>query len=63
MKHEKIDDKARVWIVTRGTNGQLEDQVDPQFLTRLDTACSAEDVANIIATAAGEMEVAHTRAW
>lgn len=63
MKHEKIDDKARVWIVTRGTDGRLEDRVDPQFLTALGTACSAYDVANILAIAAGQMEVAETRAW
>lgn len=63
MKYEKIDDKARVWIVTRGSDGRLEDRVDPQFLTQIGAACSADDVANILAVAAGRIEVADTRAW
>ena len=63
MKHEKIDDKARVWIVTRGSDGRLEDRVNPQFLTQLGAACSAQDVADVLAIAAGQAEVGENRAW
>ena len=63
MKYEKIDDKARVWILMRGPDGGLEEQLDPQFLTSIGTAHTAEDIADVIAIAAGKMEVAENRAW
>jgi len=63
MKHEQIDDRARVWIVFRGLGGRLEERLDPQFLTALGGAQSAGDVADILAIAAGETEIAETRAW
>jgi hypothetical protein len=63
MEHRKIDEKARVWVITRGPNGRLEERLDPQFLTSLGNAASAEEIANLIAVAAGQMEIAETRAW
>ena len=63
MKHEQIDDRARVWIVSRGLDGRLDERLDPQFLTALGAAQSAGDVADILAIAAGEIEIAETRAW
>jgi hypothetical protein len=61
MKHEKFDDKARVWIVTRGLDGRLEERLDPQFLTTLGAA-TAEDIINSLAMA-GEMEIRENRLW
>ena len=63
MEHRKIDDKARVWIVSRGPDGRLQERLDPQFLTAIGSAASAEEVANLMAIAAGEMEIAESRAW
>ena len=63
MKHEKLDDKARVWMITRGSDGRLQECLDPHFLTQLGAACTAEDVANILAVAAGQEEVRQNRAW
>lgn len=63
MEHRKIDDKARVWIVTRGPDGRLQERLDPQFLAAIGSAASAEEIANLIALAAGEMEIAESRAW
>ena len=63
MEHRKIDDKARVWIVTRGSDGRLQERLDPQFLTAIGSAASAEEIANLIALVAGEMEIAESRAW
>ena len=68
MKLEKIDDKARVWILTRGDDGKLREQLDdtrldPQFLSAIGAAATAEEVADVIAIAAGRMELAETRAW
>jgi hypothetical protein len=68
MKLEKIDDKARVWILTRGDDGKLEECIDetrfdPQFLSAIGTAASADEVADLIAIAAGEMELDENRLW
>ena len=63
MKHEKIDDKARVWILTRGDDGKLHEQLDTQLLTEIGTAESSNEVADMLITAAGEMEIAQTRLW
>jgi len=68
MKLEKIDDKARVWIITRGDDGKLREQLDetrldPQFLSAIGAAATAEEVADVIAIVAGRMELAETRAW
>ena len=63
MKHEKIDDKARVWVLTRGADGRLQEELDPQFMATIGQAASTAEIADIIAIAAGEMEVAETRAW
>ena len=68
MKLEKIDDKARVWILTRGDDGKLREKLDetrlyPQFLSAIGAAATAEEVADVIAIAAGRMELAETRAW
>ena len=57
MRFEKIDDKARVWILTRGPSGKLQDQLDesrldPQFLNAIGAAATAEEVADVIAIAA-----------
>ena len=63
MKLEKIDDKARVWILTRGDDGRLQEELDPQFLSAIGAAATAEEIADVIAVAAGRMELAETRAW
>ena len=58
-----IEDDAKVWHVTRGPNGGLQEQLDPQFMTALGAASSAQDVADVLITAAGEMEIAENRLW
>lgn len=68
MKLEKIDDKARVWILTRGDDGKLhecidESRFDPQFLSAIGAAATADEVADVIAVAAGRLELAQNRAW
>ena len=63
MTHQKIDDKARVWILSRGPDGRLQEELDPQFLSVIGAAATAEDVADVIAIAAGRMELAENRLW
>ncbi len=58
MKHEQIDNRARVWVVTLGADGRLEEQLDPDLLARLAEAKSDEDVARVVADTIGR-----TRVW
>jgi hypothetical protein len=48
---EAIDDRARVWTVTMGSDGRLADSLDPGLL------------ADAMLIAAAEEEIAATRAW
>jgi hypothetical protein len=59
MKLEKIDDKARVWIVMRGPDGGIQEELDPRLLS----ARSAEEIADALVAAAGAIEIAETRIW
>ncbi len=66
MKHEhinEIDHKARVWVVTRGEDGRIQEEFDPFLLAKLNPGHSAEEIADVLATAAGEMEIAESRLW
>lgn len=58
MKHERIDDRAKVWTVTLGPDGHLQEELDPELLAQLDAAQTAEDVEKLL----GEV-VARTRSW
>lgn len=58
MKHEHIDDRARVWVVTLGADGRIEEQLDPDLLAQLVEARSAEDVSEALTE-----QVAKTRTW
>jgi len=63
MKHELIDDRARIWIVMRGPDNCLKEELYPELLAKLKPAHSAEEVADTLVQAAGAMEVAETRVW
>lgn len=63
MEHQKIDPASRVWIVYRGPDGRLRDEMDPALLETLNPAHSAEEIADALVQAAGEMDVAETRLW
>jgi hypothetical protein len=63
MKHELIDDRSRVWVVMRGPDLSLQAEIDPNLLARLNPGHSAEEIADTLLRAAGEMEIAESRAW
>ena len=63
MKHEKIDSKARVWVVKLGPDGKLQGEVDAQLLTTLDSDLSPDQIADALVIAAGTAEIAETRLW
>jgi hypothetical protein len=48
---EQIDDRARVWVVTRGADGGLEERLDPALL------------ADALTVAEGLRDIAATRVW
>ncbi len=66
MHHQRIpevDDKARLWVVMRGPDGRLQEQIDSGRLADLHPAQSAQEVADALLIAAGELEVAANRLW
>jgi hypothetical protein len=60
---EHIDDRAKVWTLSRGAGGKLEEQLDESFLAKLEKAETVEEIADAILAAAAEREIAETRVW
>jgi hypothetical protein len=58
MKHERIDDKARVWTITMGPDGKLTAEVDERVLAE-----PCEQIAEAVIGAAGRTEIAENRLW
>ena len=48
MRYEKIDDKARVWTVTRGPDGRLQAELDEHILATLDPLALAIAVGRLV---------------
>ena len=63
MKHEKIGDDARVWVVTRGPNGRLNPAIDPRLFAALHLGMDPAEIPEAMALAAGSAEIAETRVW
>ena len=63
MKHQQIDEKARVWTVRRGADGRLHEQLDAGLLAKLYPGLSPDDIAEALVIAAGEAEIDENRAW
>jgi hypothetical protein len=60
---DDIDDKARVWTVTRGADGKLADELDVALLLKLNPDHSAEQIADALILAAATADIAASRAW
>lgn len=58
MKHQKIERSARVWTVSRGPDGRLQEEIDADLL-----AAQSDEIAEAIIRAAAEAEIAKIRAW
>lgn len=63
MKHQQIDEKARVWSLRRGADGRLHEQLDPALLAKIYPGLSPSEIADAIVIAAGEAEIDENRAW
>src|SRR5205085_11390279 len=59
---EQIDDSARVWTVTRGADGRLEERLDPTFLQSTEPQ-TVDDIVEALVFAAAQQDVAETRIW
>ena len=60
---EQIDDRAPVWIVERGSDGRLEERLDPSFPDALVDAPAVEDIVDALVVAAARQDIAETRIW
>jgi len=63
MEYRKIDDRDRVWIVTRGPDGGLLDELDPRLVALLAAADSPEALTDALVISAGQLEIEGTREW
>jgi len=63
MVYEAIDRGARVWTVTRGPDGRLQKELDPELFAQLKAAQSAEEIADALDAAVARREMARSRSW
>lgn len=59
----QIDSRARAWIVERGSDGRLEERIDPDFLTLLDGCEEVDEILEALIVAAAEQDLAQSRLW
>ena len=60
---EHIDRKARVWTVTRGADGSLEEALDLGHLLRLNPGHGIDEIVDALLGVLAERDVAETRIW
>jgi hypothetical protein len=60
---EQVDDRAKVWTLSRGSNGKLEERLDPTFLETLEKAETVEQLADAIAASAARRHIEASRVW
>jgi hypothetical protein len=58
-----MDDKAKVWTITRGTDGRLDERIDPDFLASIEEDDAIDQLVDALITAAAEQDIAETRIW
>jgi len=59
----EVTDKARVWSVTLGEDGKLEEELDLDRLMKLNPGHSPEQIADALVLAAAMADVEETRIW
>jgi len=60
---QEVDDHAKVWTVTRGANGRLEDRIDPNFLIHADDIHLPDEIVDALVAAAARKEIEESRVW
>jgi hypothetical protein len=59
----EIDDNAKVWTISWGSDGRLEERLDPSFLASFEEQHAIDQVVDALITAAAEEDIAETRIW
>ena len=58
-----IDRKARVWTITRGADGGLEESLDLDHLLKLNPGRGIDEIVDALLGVLAERDVAETRIW
>jgi hypothetical protein len=60
----RIGNKAKLWTLRLGRDGQLEEVVEPQFTARLeDNDLATDAIIDALIDASAEQHIAETRIW
>jgi hypothetical protein len=60
---QEVDDHAKVWTITRGTDGRLADQIDPSFLIHADDVQLPDGIVDALIAAAARRDIEDSRVW
>ena len=60
---QEADDRAKIWTVTRGADGKLEDRIDPSFLMHADEAELPDEIVDALVAAAARRHIEESRVW
>ena len=58
-----IDDKARVWTVTRGPDGALREELDLDHLLKLNPGRGIDEIIDAVLAVAALEDIEDTRLW
>ena len=59
----RLDRKAKVWTITRGADGRLEERLDETFLEKLEEDCTCDEIIDALITVAAKQDIAGSRTW
>ena len=60
---DHIDDKARVWTVTRGRDGALQEGLDLDHLLKLNPGHGIDEIVDAVLSVAALEDIEDTRLW
>jgi hypothetical protein len=60
---QEVDDRAKIWTLTRGADGKLEDRIDPSFLMYADEVELPDEIVEALIAAAARRDVEDSRVW
>ena len=54
---QEVDNHAKVWTVTRGANGRLENRIDPNFLIHADDVQLPDEIIDELIAASARRDI------
>jgi hypothetical protein len=60
---QEVDDRAKIWTLTRSADGKLEDRIDPSFLMYADEVELPDEIVEALIAAAARRDVEDSRVW